>query len=50
MKAWDEGLDFRRLLEVDPDVDDTVLDAAFDLDRSLRNLGEVFDRLAEITP
>ncbi|HSL74784.1 MAG TPA: adenylosuccinate lyase [Ilumatobacteraceae bacterium] len=50
MSAWDDGQDFRTLLEADPDVDDAVLDAAFDLDRSLRNLGEVFDRLAEIAP
>jgi adenylosuccinate lyase len=50
MNAWDDGSDFRSLLEADPDVDDAVLDAAFDLDRSLRNLGEVFDRLAEIAP
>jgi adenylosuccinate lyase len=48
MTAWDEGRDFRSLLAADPEVDDAILDDAFDLDRSLRNLGDVFDRLAEI--
>ena len=38
MKAWDEGLDFRTLLEADPEVDDASLDDAFDLQRSLRHL------------
>src|SRR5690606_18118280 len=41
MRAWDEGLDFRSLLEADPDVPDELLDDAFDLRRSLSNLGTV---------
>ena len=45
MRAWDEGCDFRTLLEADDDVDDAVLDDAFDLRRSLRNLPQVFDQL-----
>jgi len=48
MRAWDEGTDFRSLLEDDPAVaglDETTLDRAFDLDRSLRNVGAVFDAL-----
>jgi adenylosuccinate lyase len=49
MRAWDEGCDFRGLLEADPDVDaerlGSVLDEAFDLRRSLRHIGEVFDQL-----
>ncbi len=45
MQAWDEGLDFRTLLEADDDVDDAVLDDAFDLRRSLSNLGQIFDQL-----
>jgi adenylosuccinate lyase len=52
MRAWDEGLDFRNLLESDPDVDaerlGPVLDDAFDLRRSLRHIGEVFDQLDAI--
>jgi adenylosuccinate lyase len=45
MRAWDEGTDFRTLLEADPEVDNTVLDDAFDLSRSIRNLDRVFARL-----
>jgi adenylosuccinate lyase len=45
MKAWDEGRDFRGLLEADDDVDNAVLDDAFDLRRSLRNLDHVLDQL-----
>ena len=48
MRAWDEGTDFRRLLEADDDVDNAVLDDAFDLRRSLSNLGRVFDQLDAI--
>ncbi len=50
MQAWDDGTDFRSLLEADPDVDNSLLDDAFDLRRSLSNLGVVFDQLAAIEP
>jgi adenylosuccinate lyase len=53
MQAWDEGLDFRTLLESDPDVGDDVaalLDDAFDLSRSLEHLDLVFEQLAKIGP
>ena len=43
--AWDEGLDFRSLLEADDEVDNAVLDDAFDLRRSLSNLDLVFAQL-----
>jgi adenylosuccinate lyase len=45
MRSWDERTDFRSLLEADPDVDDSVLDEAFDLSRSLRHLDVVFEQL-----
>jgi adenylosuccinate lyase len=48
MKAWDERSDFRTLLEDDPDVSVDSLDEAFDLSRSLRNLGTVFDALDDV--
>jgi len=48
MAAWDEARDFRALLEADEDVDDSTLDTAFDLDRSLKNLDRVFAQLEEI--
>ncbi|MEM1332389.1 MAG: adenylosuccinate lyase [Actinomycetota bacterium] len=50
MRAWDERLDFRTLLEADDEVDDSVLDEAFDLGRSLRNLDQIFDRLDALAP
>jgi len=49
MRAWDEGRDFRGLLEDDGDVDPAALDDAFDLQRSLRNLDHVFAELDTIT-
>lgn len=48
MQAWDEGLDFRTLLEADAEVDNSVLDEAFDLRRSLANLGQIFEQLDAI--
>ena len=48
MQAWDEGVDFRSLLEADPDIDPTVLDDAFDLQRSLQHIGVVFEQLDAI--
>ncbi len=48
MRAWVEGTSFRELLEADSEVDGALLDDAFDLGRSLRNLGHVFDQLTEL--
>ena len=49
MRAWSEGKGFRDLLASDPEVAARLhgeeLDACFDLDRHLRNLGEIFSRL-----
>jgi len=46
-KAWSEKRLFRELLDSDPRVNVTsdVLDDAFDLQRSLRHSGAVFDAL-----
>jgi adenylosuccinate lyase len=45
--AWDEGVSFRSLLEKDERVTigDAALDEAFSLERSLRNVGRIFDAL-----
>lgn len=48
MRAWDDGLDFRTLLEADDEVPNEVLDDAFDLRRSLKNLHKIFDELDAI--
>ena len=47
MKAWDEGRNFRDLLNEDERVivDPTVLDAAFDIERSLCHIPRVFEAL-----
>ncbi len=52
MTAWQEGTDFRGLLEADPDVslDKAALDEAFDLERSLRHLDRVAAALEELRP
>lgn len=50
MAAWDEGRDFRSLLEADDrvTVPTEVLDEAFDLQRSLRHIDAVFAALDEL--
>ena len=51
MRAWDEQTDFRSLLETEPAVvalGRVALDMAFDLERSLRNIGPVFEALDQI--
>ena len=47
MRSWSDGVAFRTLLEADGrvEIDPAVLDEAFDLTRSLRNLGTVFAAL-----
>jgi adenylosuccinate lyase len=53
LRAWDEALDFRGLLEADPDVaarlDRDALAEAFDLRDSLRHVDVLFDRLTSLT-
>ena len=51
MAAWEQGKDFRTLLEGDPEVsvDAEVLDEAFDLGRALRHVGRVFDHLERVS-
>ena len=46
MAAWEDGTDFRTLLEADPDMalDEEALDEAFDLERSLRHVDRVAPR------
>jgi adenylosuccinate lyase len=47
MKAWDQGRSFRELIAADERVtlSDADLDRAFDLQRSLANIGAVFEAL-----
>jgi len=50
MRAWDEGVSFRSLLEKDERVTigPDALDEAFSLERSLRHIGAVFDALEAV--
>ncbi|MBI1844680.1 MAG: adenylosuccinate lyase [Actinobacteria bacterium] len=50
MRAWAERVSFRALLEADERVTvaSHLLDEAFDLDRSLRHVGRVFDALESV--
>ena len=50
MRAWDQGIAFRELLELDSRVaiDAAVLDAAFDVHRSLRHVDRVFEALDQL--
>ena len=49
LRAFDEELPLRQLLEADPEaaalLDAATLDRIFDLDAALRNAGVAFDRL-----
>jgi adenylosuccinate lyase len=49
MRVWDEGRDFKDLLASDPEVQSRLgskdLDEAFDLDRELRHVSAVFERV-----
>jgi adenylosuccinate lyase len=49
-RAWDEGADFRALIEADPDIDldASALAEAFDLAEALRHIDVLFERLAEL--
>jgi adenylosuccinate lyase len=51
LRAWDEGLDLRGLLEADPDVllAPEALDRAFDLGDALKHTDVILDRLSAIT-
>jgi adenylosuccinate lyase len=50
MRAWDEGLDLRELLEHDSELQlpPETLDSAFDLDDALKHVDVLFDRLSAL--
>jgi adenylosuccinate lyase len=53
LRAWDEELDFRTLVEADPDIasrlDREALAGAFDLRAALRSVDVLFERLAALS-
>jgi adenylosuccinate lyase len=50
LRAWDEGLDFRGLVEADPeiDLDPSVLADCFDLSEAVRHADVIFERLSAL--
>ncbi|MFN0123729.1 MAG: adenylosuccinate lyase [Blastocatellia bacterium] len=49
LKAWDEGLDFRQLVTIDPDIAALLsaaqIERAFDVRTQLKNVNRVFERV-----
>jgi adenylosuccinate lyase len=49
LRAWDEGLDFRALVEGDAEIGPRLDPAVFDLADALRHVDMLFERLAALT-
>jgi adenylosuccinate lyase len=49
MRAWEEGLDFRELVEADPDIAPHLDPSTFDLDDVLKHVDAIFERLSVLT-
>jgi adenylosuccinate lyase len=49
MRAWEEGLDFRQLVDGDPQIAPHVDPSVFDLGDALKHVDVIFERLAEVT-
>jgi adenylosuccinate lyase len=49
MRAWDEGVDFRELVESDPEIAPRLDATVFDLADALKHVDVIFERLAQLT-
>jgi hypothetical protein len=49
MRAWDEGLDFRELVESDPEIAPRLDPMVFDLADGLKHVDVIFERLTQLT-
>jgi adenylosuccinate lyase len=49
MRAWEEGLDFRALVENDPKLAGRIDPSVFDLEEALKHVDVIFERLAVLT-
>ena len=49
MRAWEEGLDFRELVESDPEIASRLDQSVFDLADALKHVDVLFERLATLT-
>jgi adenylosuccinate lyase len=49
MRAWEEGLDFRELVEADPEIGPRLDADVFDLQDALKHIDVIFERLAVLS-
>jgi adenylosuccinate lyase len=49
MRAWGEGLDFRELVESDPEIASSLDPSVFDLTDAVKHVDVLFERLATLT-
>jgi adenylosuccinate lyase len=49
MRAWEEGLDFRELVQADPDIAPHLDPSTFDLGDVLKHVDAIFERLSVLT-
>jgi adenylosuccinate lyase len=49
MRAWEEGLDFRELVEADPEIGPRLDANVFDLQDALKHIDVIFERLAVLS-
>jgi adenylosuccinate lyase len=48
MRAWEEGLDFRELVQADPEIGPRLDASVFDLQDALKHVDVIFERLAAL--
>jgi adenylosuccinate lyase len=49
MRAWEEGLEFRDLVEHDPEIAGRIDSSVFDLEDAVKHVDVIFERLAALT-
>jgi adenylosuccinate lyase len=49
MQAWEEGFEFRELVEADPDIAPHLDPSTFDLADALKHVDAIFERLSALT-
>jgi adenylosuccinate lyase len=49
MRAWEEGLEFRELVEHDPEIAGRIDSSVFDLEDAVKHVDVIFERLAALT-
>jgi adenylosuccinate lyase len=49
MRAWEEGLEFRGLVEHDPEIAGRIDSSVFDLEDAVKHVDVIFERLAALT-